>query len=202
MKILLLIIGVIITLAGCALFVRGDNYKYTQRVRGRLIKEIPIWVDIKFSEADKGEIDLAISQWNYALNGKIELKIVDEEFDMEPEKILEQIRRNGWLILKINSTDHDLPMVEKGFVCMGFAEKLGGHHIYIVRDAVRRDKYMMGLILHEMGHLLGSGHIGDGLMSPHYTYDGTRCIDYDTIKEVGKWQRIDERELNYCYKEK
>src|SRR5208283_1711278 len=61
------------------------------------VRVIPIWIDKGFGEADMLAISDAIGQWNYALNGYVVLTVVDTQFDMEPMKIAEQVRKNGWL---------------------------------------------------------------------------------------------------------
>lgn len=173
-------------------YVRKDSYT------GPAYRTIPIWIDKNFGAADQVAIDDAIQKWNYAMNGYIVLKVVDTNFDMEVDKITKQVSENGWLFMKIKSDNKMIPdQKEKGYWTIGFTEKLGGNHMYLVRDRLGNDD-IFGVTLHEIGHLMGADHVGTRLMYPHYTRAGFQCIDYDTIKAVAKWQDLDASNLNYC----
>lgn len=197
-----LIAGVI---AGCASTIKlGDPklgyYEYIRKdaYLGAPVRTIPIWIDKHFGEADRVAIDDAVMQWNYAMNGHVVLKIVDTNFDMEVPKIQEQMREGGWLFMKIESTNKMIPdRKDKGYWTIGFTERLGGSHMYLVRDRLRNED-IYGVTLHEIGHLMGSDHVGERLMYPHYTRARFQCIDYDTIKTVAKWWNLDVNGLNYC----
>lgn len=198
----MLIAGIV---AGCAstfsfMPAKLGEYEYVRQdpYQGPAYRVIPIWIDDKFGEADKVSIDDAIMQWNYAMNGYVVLKVVDTHFNMEVDKIVEQVKQGGWLFMKIDSTNKMIPdHKDKGYWTIGFTEKLGGHHLYLVRDRLQNQD-VFGVTLHEIGHLMGSDHVGQRLMYPHYTRAGFQCIDYDTIKAVAKWQDLDARRLNYC----
>jgi hypothetical protein len=165
------------------------------------IRVIPIWIDKSFGEADLLALSDAISQWNYALNGYVILNVVDTQFDMEPMKIAEQVRRNGWLFMRINSSDPGVTYIPKnvgsGYYCIGFAERIGGNHLYLVRDRLSNDE-VQGVTMHEIGHLLGSPHVGDRLMRPHFSRVTAQCIDGMTMQKVAEWQGIPFDKLNYC----
>jgi|ERR1035437_273801 hypothetical protein len=201
MKMIILIIIMMMVGIGCAyinLPIEGE-YRYTHNLNeGGKIREIPIWIDIKFGEGDRIEIVKAIEDWNYAMNGKIELRIVDFEFNEEGEKVVSQIRKNGWIIRKIDSSSRFIPGVEKGFHTLGFVERVGGNHLYLIRDRLKNEE-VFGVVLHEIGHLMGSGHVGDRLMAPHYSIAGNQCIDLITIMMVAKYNGTSINGLNYCY---
>lgn len=176
-------------------------YQYTHQETSAIspVRVIPIWIDKNFGEADRIEISNAIAQWNYALNGYVILNVVDVEFDMEPIKIVEQVRMNGWLFMKIDSSGSSfIPANEKpGFNCIGFTERLGGNHLFLVRDRLENNE-VFGVTLHEIGHLLGSPHVGDRLMRAHFTRATAQCIDFLTIEKVAKYAGIPVGNLNYC----
>jgi hypothetical protein len=162
------------------------------------VREIPIWIDKNFGEADKVEIDKAVDSWNYAMNGYVKLKVVDTQFDMEIDKIVTQVNAGGWLFLKIDSKSKLVPaQSEKGFWTIGFCEQIGGHHMYLVRDRLTNDD-VYGVTLHEIGHLMGSGHTGQRLMYPHYSRARFQCIDYDTMVKVSSFFDLELDNLNYC----
>lgn len=189
-------------IAGCASalgppVLNRFTYVGTEAYHGDPVRVIPIWIDKDFGEADKVAIDDAINAWNFALNGYIKLKVVDTHFDMEIPKIVQQVRENGWLFMKIKSDNKLVPTSEKGYWTIGFVERVGGNHLYLVRDRLQNQD-VFGVTLHEIGHLMGSGHVGERLMYPHYSQARFRCIDYTTIKTVAGYQKLPVEGLNYC----
>jgi len=173
-------------------------YQYTRIApyTGQPITTIPIWIDKHFGEADNLALDDAINQWNYVLNGYIRLVVVDINFDMEQNKIEEQEKNKGWLILKISSTN---PMISKDSDrVLGFVDELGGHYIFIVRDRLA-NKDVLGVALHEIAHGLFAEHQGDRLMSPAYNLAGYQCIDEGTVEQISKHWKIPVDKMNYCY---
>lgn len=196
--------AIAVTVCSCALFrqmmePREGQYTYTNKTQyiGPPVRTIPIWVDKNFGAADKVAIDDAINSWNYALNGFVVLKVVDEEFDMEIPKIVEQVKDNGWLFMKINSDNSMVPILKDGFRTIGFCERVGGNHLYLVRDRMfNSDVY--GVTMHEIGHLLGAEHKGDRLMYPHFTRARFQCVDEVTIGQVATWNHIPVDRLNFC----
>lgn len=196
---------IVFFLSSCAGFLKLNDpilgrYKYTVNDQHTAVvpkKVIPIWIDKNFGAADQIAIDDAIRQWNYAMNGYIRLEVVDTSFDMEVPKIVDSVRRDGWLFMKIA---HDNPMVPentKGYWTIGFTERVGGHHLYLVRDRLGNDD-VFGVTLHEIGHLMGSDHVGIRLMYPHYTRARFQCIDWETIRAVAGYWELDPANLNFC----
>lgn len=174
------------------------SYTHKDKYEGTPVREIPIWIDKNFGEADKVEIDKAVDAWNFAMNGYVVLKVVDTHFDMEVPKIVDQVNRGGWLFMRITSDSKMVPAQnEKGYWTIGFVERIGGHHLYLVRDRLGNDD-VFGVTLHEIGHLMGSPHTGRRLMYPHYTRARFRCIDYASMKKVSEFFDIDLAGLNYC----
>ena len=202
--ILFLIAGLFILLgAGCRWISLNEprlgQYQYTQLsvYEGIPVRVIPIWVDKKFGSADRLAIDDAVSSWNYALNGYIKLQIVDFEFDYESDKVIRQIRENGWFFLLVNHDNSLIPKNDKGYLTIGFTELIGGHHLYLVRDRLSNEM-VYGVTMHEIGHLLGAEHLGTHLMYPHYTRARFQCIDLRTIWAVAVYNNLPADRLNYC----
>ncbi len=175
------------------------RYEYTHKAvyQGSPKRVIPIWVDKNFINVDKINIKNAVDSWNYSMNGYIKLEIVDLDFDMEVRKIADQITLKGWLFMKIPSDSSIIPTTKPGYRVLGFTESVGGNHLYLVRDRLF-DVDIYGVMLHEIGHLMGSDHVGKRLMYPHYTRAMYQCIDLDTITEVAKYHELDVNQLNYC----
>ena len=192
------------TLVGCGLLRVNEpqmgQYSYTHKpnYQGLVVREIPIWIDRGFGESDRVAIDDAIRAWNYSLNGYIKLRVVDTEFDMEVDKIVTQVKSNGWLIMKIEGNNPMVPVLKDGYRTIGFCERVGGNHLYLIRDRLSNED-IFGVTLHEMGHLLGSGQVGDHLMHPHFSRAKFQCIDSVTLVEVAKYNGIPADRMNYCF---
>ena len=174
------------------------HYTHAPSYTGTPVRTFPIWIDKNFGEADKLEIDNAVMAWNFAMNGYIVLKVVDTNFDMEVDKIVTQVNQGGWLFMKIKSDSKLVPARSTpGYWTIGFCEQVGGHHLYLVRDRLTNDD-IFGVTLHEIGHLMGSGHVGQRLMYPHYSRARFQCIDYDTMVKVSGFFDLEMDKLNYC----
>lgn len=196
-----IILALVILLSGCLMGPELGQFTYmdhTALKANRSIREIPIWVDKNFAPVDQASITNAVATWNHALNGYIHLTIVDREFDMEVSKIVSQVRRGGWLFLKIKSDSSLVPMAKNGFRVLGFTEMVGGQHLWLVIDRLRNED-VFGITLHEIGHLLGSRHTaGERLMFPYYTPARYQCIDKDSLGNVAAYYGLPLSSLNYC----
>jgi hypothetical protein len=165
-------------------------------------------VDKEFSDDDKLSIDNAVSQWNYVLNGQIELKVVNYQFDMEPELILKSQTDRGWLILKVNSDNltipDDLPYQQclRTAGCaptLAWCDREGGSVMKLVRDRMESN-HVETVTLHELGHLLLLTHVNDinSLMYPRYNQLRYLCIDATSAMKVAVNYNLDTRAINYC----
>lgn len=196
---------IVALIAGCGAFLHPSGepelgeYNYTHRpvYIGAPQRVIQVWVDKNFDSGDQERIAKSVEAWNFALNGHIKIEIVDTQFDMEVDKIVAQVKSNGWLIMKINSDSTLIPTPEKGFSVIGFTERVGGNHMWLVRDRLGYSS-IYGVTLHEIGHLMGSDHVGQRLMYPHYSQARFQCIDFETIKSVANWNNLPIGDLNYC----
>jgi len=56
----------------------------------------------------------------------------------------------------------------------------------------------LGVTLHEIGHLLGAGHIEGTLMSPYVNYGAYRCPDAATIAQVAMANAVDPSLFRWC----
>jgi hypothetical protein len=150
-----------------------------------------LYVEDEFSGEDKAAISAAVGHWNFALNGYVKIEIVSLTY-----KFGDVIGPDDWTIVKI---DHSNGKIKDGkrWRQLAFADKVGGKHLWIVRDRIK-DSWMVGIVLHELGHLLGASHEGKDLMQPHFVENGYVCVDEETLKQVAQHQQIPFKKLNFC----
>jgi predicted Zn-dependent protease len=164
---------------------------------------IPVWIDNNFGQADLLSIQDALDQWSFALNGYLVFRVESTHFDMQIEPMQAAQDGKAWLILKIARNNrltkyHD-DKQPFGHIALAFTDRIGGNTLYLVRDRLDNDQ-VRGIMMHEMGHLLGAEHhMGDGiLMNPQYNSNNAQCVDYDTLKQVALYQHLEISKLNYC----
>lgn len=192
--IMTIILGIII---GCGNKLSPYHYVSNYHHVSVPIRVVPIYIDKDFDSNDLESISKAIKQWNYVLNGYIELEVMTTQFNMSPLVIKEAQAGNGWIILKIN---HDSKLVHDnvpGRVTLAYCDEVGGYLMYIIRDRLEADDIYY-ITMHELGHLLGADHTVDGLM--YFTYDKEkyRCIDYRAVVEVARHNFLVADRMNYC----
>lgn len=205
MKRYLLLALTIMALAFGCISHQPKPFRYVANPSGQTaipLKEIKIWVDKEFGPADRLAIDDAVRQWNFALNGYIKLEVMSWEFDMEPEILQRVMRGEGWVFLKVHSSNPMVSGVDRkpdGTVSwtLGWANEIGGNRMYLIRDRLANN-WVTGVTLHEMGHLLGAKHDDIYLMAPHFKWEDARCVDYEALRLVAVYQHIPFERLNYC----
>lgn len=179
-------------------------YQNNERHSNFPIKHLNLVVDQDFSAGDKKSIGEAVGQWNYALNGKIKLEVQRLDFDFEVNQLLAAARDKSIIVIKVSKEDDVVKGCDKFTTvpgktfCLGFVEEIGGKYLYVVRDRIQ-DEDVLKVVLHELGHILGSDHTGSGLMNKSYSRIEYQCIDLETIKNVAKYNQLNVEDLNYCY---
>ncbi len=164
------------------------------------LKTYKIWVDKNFGYADRLAIDDAIKQWNYALNGHVVLAVETFEYDMGMDVLREVVEGRGWVFLRIDSTAKYIPDSQNGqkkYYTLAWVNKIGGSQMWVVRDRLKNE-WVEGVIMHEIGHMLGADHDQVYLMQPIYNWEDYRCVDYAALKRVAEYQHIPMSNLNYC----
>lgn len=190
----ILLICMLLGLMGCG-FRDGLHYYINAPSGINVVTRVQdVYVDKDFGSADKVAIQEGIEQWNYAFNKQIEIRVVSWDFKMEPSVLKD---KNAWFILKIDSSSKLKPPETKEKPTLAFADKIGGHYIYIIRDRISNDD-VKGISMHELGHLLGSEHVGMHLMHDTYVRGKYPCVDYASVESVAKAQHLEVAGLNYC----
>jgi hypothetical protein len=187
-----------LTLISCSPLGTGGEFVYVKSpVMGVMKRRIPIWIDKNFGQADRVEIQSAIDQWQFALNGYVDIQIESVSFDMQEDAIRWALRSDGWIIMKIDS-GNPIVLDKPGRKTLAFTDKIGGNYLYLIRDRVE-EGMIRGIMMHEIGHLLGAADNNDGnLMDGKFSLANERCIDLETVKEVARYQELEVGQLNYC----
>jgi len=190
-------------LASCIPTFVPPQYYYTHNTYyDHPSKVILVYVDGDFGEADRVEMQKAIDQWNFALNGRVRIEVKTWDFNMGNSDIKEAMGNGGWMIHKIDSTN---PMIIAGTTnkdgtvmeTCAWVNHVGGNEMWIVRDRIQ-STWVFGIMMHELGHLLGADHNGKLLMAPVYNAFDYRCVDYDTMVMVTDHLALSIGSVNYC----
>jgi hypothetical protein len=164
---------------------------------------IPIWIDKDFGAADDVAIQDALDQWSYALNGYIQFDVKSTQFNMSQDSVLRDVQTGkAWVFLKVDSQNEfikhqDTSNGRQMHIVLACADQIGGHTLYVVRDRITNSQ-VTGIIMHEVGHLLGANHVPGSLMAPAFEEDSTRCVDLITLQQVAYYQHLDYHRMNYC----
>ena len=175
----------------------SDGWHYTQHASpvstGRAVD---LFVDPDFSPYERDRIISAMRQWNYVMNGfvRFEARLLPEN---PPSMMLAQIRRSGgWVVARVDSR-HPIAQHGEGMHALAVTTGNRGGFVYVISDRIG-GRRLTGVVLHELGHVLGAGHDSAGLMAPVYSAAASRCIDHDAIAMVAEAQRLPLPQLNWC----
>lgn len=159
------------------------------------MRVIPVYIDDNFTLKDKGSIVQAVKNWNEVLSGFVILKVESinsdlSKIDSDQVYMIEKVYSSSKMIV-------DRDKLEDHMITLGLANKVGGNHIWIVRDRLGDDD-ITAVAMHEIGHLLGAEHTAKHLMSPGYNVKEYQCIDKSAVDQVAKYMQIPISKLSYC----
>ena len=80
---------------------------------------------------------------------------------------------------------------------MAWASRIGGSEIMMFKGHYEHDT--AGILLHELGHVLGAQHVYGTLMNPTWSRYRFDCPDESTVAQVAAWNRVDLETLSWCY---
>lgn len=172
--------------------------RYTNNRPAATVEEtVPLHVAGPFGLGDRAKILRAVNEWNVALNGFVRFEILDDA--AAPTADPRQPR--PWTIMAAQGVGTGVgPRVAPG-PTIALAHTLavpgaGGLMIVYLDRIGRRD--LGGVVMHELGHVLGLGHGERGLMAAHYHPTDQQCVDKATISAVAAKRRLAVGHLNWC----
>jgi hypothetical protein len=146
-----------------------------------------------FDLGDRARILRAVNEWNVALNGFVRFAIVDEPVTLTAGP--RQLR--SWTIMAANGVG---PRAAPGpTIALAHTQAVpgAGGLMIVYRDRIgMRD--LGGVVMHELGHVLGLGHGEKGLMAAHYHPTDQQCVDKATITAVAAKRQLAVNQLNWC----
>ncbi len=160
---------------------------------------LPVWIDAKFSDKEKGDIRAALDAWDYTLNGYAQFIVVSDKIDRPSDDPAVTIRRmiskQGLTFNRDEMTPETIESPELAHYdpdadnIMVLSERIGFRNLQII-------------VMHEIGHYFMSPPVGHilikgTLMYPIYDFQPA-CIDQITAMQVAQVQGFDWRHLNFC----
>lgn len=172
--------------------------QYTQHAtRASTGRVLYLYIDRDFNDYERQRLISAVRQWNHVLNGmvRMEARLLPE--DATPADLNKVRRAGGWVVARVDSRH---PVAHRGEGTHALAVTVGGTgggFVYVISDRIGgRD--LTGVIMHEFGHVLGTGHSQAGLMAPVYNAAYARCIDHESASLVARAQRLPVNDMNWC----
>jgi predicted Zn-dependent protease len=154
-------------------------------------RDISIWIDERFDKDEKIEIKKAITDWNWALNGRI--VIADEVAKVDLDRGFGEV----WAVVK-QKPEEVGDDIDKKVLAYVYREN---NAIYVIRERIEDEIAISYIMRHEIGHLLGIEHTDRYLMYQYFSWNWFKCIDQVTAGEIAKKWGLRIWELNYCNRE-
>lgn len=156
---------------------------------GGATKVVPVAVDAAFNADERVSIVRAINEWNLALNGVMRFDVVLSGGGIEAWTVRAQ--RDGSPQASNPAEGQPLSSTQAGFLSMG-----GRVVLHLDRIGTRD---LRGVMLHELGHVLGLGHDPTGnLMSARYSPTTDQCVDRPTAELIAVRHNVPLAALNWC----
>jgi hypothetical protein len=175
---------------------RQGELHYTSRRAAAVEPEIVrLAVDERFDAYERAQILRAVNEWNHVLNGFVRLDVGPA---MDGRPAAGQLQ--SWMIVPARG---GRPPSTRG-VAFGHAlavtqpvRPIGGMVIVYVDRLGGRD--LVGVMRHELGHVLGLGHDPNGrLMSARYAASHQQCIDRAAAEAIAASRTLPPAGLNWC----
>jgi hypothetical protein len=166
----------------------GERHYTSHRAAAAKPEIVRIDIDERFDAYNRAKILRAVNEWNHVLNGFVRLDIAPM-MDGGPTAD----RSQSWKIVPAthgalfsNALAVTYPLRRVGGMVIVYVERLNG------RDLV-------GVMRHELGHVLGLGHDPKSrLMSTRYTANNQQCIDKAAAEAIAASRTLPAAALNWC----
>lgn len=170
----LFLFGLLFGLSGCLYNVSHPSQEHV----------IPVWVDPTFTDAERSDIRGAFAEWSFTL--------ADVGVLYQPGARVGEARV---FVIRTTSDDNEIPETEPGQQVLAWAS---GTNIHVVSDRMRLGM-LHPVMIHEMGHIQGIGHINAPkcIMQPQFSY-GVDCVDKYTAFAYSEIHGVPLKLLNYC----
>jgi hypothetical protein len=149
--------------------------------------ETPITIETvivgAFSDNDRAKIALAVDEWNRALNGLI--------------RFVPAADPNGRRIWAITGVPKSPVQNRREALAEARALPAGGGLLIVYLDRIG-GRNLDGIMLHELGHVLGLKHEGRGLMAAEYNPHDQKCVDYPAMVQVAALHDLPLQKLRWC----
>lgn len=146
------------------------------------------YVCINLPEKQRIAAHQAVEGWDHALHQWKHLIAVD----------IKPITPDGEEPPHCDTFVHEVVTDQGGsdFHSGAWASQVGGMVIFMRKGYYELDT--RGILLHELGHVLGAQHLPGTLMSPTYFKYDFECPDGPTVAQVAAWNQVDLNLLCWC----
>jgi hypothetical protein len=150
---------------------------------------IPLRINGPFEPYDRARILRAVNEWNVALNGFVRFEIVPDGGTAGP-------RTRAWTIMASRGNNPPATATQSALAVTYAIPHAGGVMAVYVDRIGNRD--LGGVVMHELGHVLGLGHDSGGLMTAHYHPTSHQCVDKAAVAAVAAKLKLPMSQLNWC----
>ena len=166
----------------------AGEFRYTSHVATTTRAEIiALAISGPFVLGDRGKILRAVNEWNVALNGFVRFEIVP---DGRP-----RLAGRTWTIVATRGNPPSSAVGSPLAFTYAIPDAGGLMAVYVDRMG-HRD--LGGVVMHELGHVLGLGHDSGGLMAAHYHPTSQQCVDKAAAHAVAAKRQLPVDQLNWC----
>lgn len=138
----------------------------------------PLRVCVLLPEEQQARAKAAVDSWSECLQGWKRIEAVDVSRGVMPP------------------CDYEVTEVDYDYQGALAWATLGGRTVWMRKGLYERDT--KGILLHELGHVLGAQHVPGTLMHSTWTRNRYVCPDATTVAQVAAYQRLPIELLRWC----
>lgn len=155
----------------------SSDIQLSDPIRPTYAYEKRVCIDSSFDQEDTKDITFSIIRWNsVAYRTGVWMKIDKTNCHLNIDRFNQ--------LSEMEDTCKD----SRALAC---ANHIGGDRILVMRNRIESQFKLRGVVLHELGHILGASHTksGKGLMTLEYSGYGFSFIDQETINAVSTYNK-------------